>query len=475
MKFALGLLLLGLFLSGQICNAQKLSGKGITIIVVKEHANEVVFEKIHIEKDQIKILTDPSIITTILPLSEGKAANFVKPSDREGAIIVKNSNGTLHITYKTGDGEEKSYPSILYDDLKKYQIRVNVINGKGYKQAFIIDNYDVINEDDGPVIDIFGGMIPMDSNDYSITLETRINIPTKVISGSVPFEKIDSWIVVEAKLPSGKVGKYILDTGASGGLVLIQRALPENIKISKLTSIAYSKEGSTENKGQMLAATGVVEDDNFLGVAQLSSFEMGDIKLVDLEISVLRDFPEFLQKHHIIGVIGIEILKQAEIIRIERINEERGMVKFMNQEDRDINSFDHNFSLNTAYNLLFIKGVIQDVPIDFLIDIGARRSVIASSLVVNNHIEYSTIGNSGVGGLSGEKSDAIEGQISEIKIENDLFKDVPLLIISSLFATKRMGLEKSGILLGMSFFSQFKTMEIDFINKKLYLENLSVE
>ena len=470
MKLTLKLLLLGILLSGQICNAQKPSDESIPLIVVKEQGSGVVFEKIFIAKDQIEVIADPSVITIILPLSEGKAANFVNPSDREGAIIVENSNGQLNITFKSGDGEEKTYPSISYDKLKTFQTRVNIINGMGYKQAFIIDNYDIIKEDDGPVIDLFGGMIPMEANDYSITLETRTKGPNTIISGSVPFIKIDSWIVVEAKLPNGKTGKYIVDTGASGGLVLIQSALPENIEISKLTAIAYSKEGSTEKKGQMQAATGTVEDDNFLGVAQLSSFELGDIILSDLEISVLKEFPEFLEKHNIIGVIGIEILKRAEIIRIENINEDRGIVKFISQEKQHSDSFDYHYTLNTAYNLLFIKGAIQEIPIDFLIDIGARRSVIASSLVANNHFEYSAISNSGVVGISGEKTDAIEGKFSEIRLENELFKEVHFLISSNLFATKTMGLEKSGVLLGMSFFSQFRTLEIDFINSKLYLD-----
>jgi hypothetical protein len=97
--------------------------------------------------------------------------------------------------------------------------------------------------------------------------------------------------------------------------------------------------------------------------------------------------------------------------------------------------------------------------------------VIASSLVANNHFEYSAISNSGVVGISGEKTDAIEGKISGIRLENELFKEVHFLISSNLVVTKTMGLEKSGVLLGMSFFSQFRTLEIDFINSKLYLDN----
>ncbi len=458
-------------LTGQNSIAQNLSEKSIPLIVLKEQDKAVVFEKIYIADDHTEVINDPSVITLILPLSEGKSANFVKPADRESVIIINNSNGMLTITYKSSEGKEKTYPSTEYDELKTYQIRVNIINGKGYKQAFVIDNYDIIKKDDGPVIDIFGGVIPMEVNDYSITLETKVNIPTKVITGLVPFLKIDSWIVVEAMLPGGKSGKFILDTGASGGIVLKQNALPEDTEISALRSIAYSAEGSTEKKGQMQTAEGTVEDDNFLGVAELSSFKFGDINLSDLNVNVLKEFPEFLEKNDIIGIIGIEILKLAEVIRFENINEDKGLVKFMSQGDKQTINFDYHFPLKTAGNLLFVKGSIQNTPMDFLIDIGARRSVIATNIVTDNNLEYSKVSNSGLVGLAGNKTDATEGQFSEIKLENELFENIHLLISSNLFATKAMGLAKTGALLGMSFFSQFKTLEIDFINSELSLAN----
>jgi len=470
MKITLKLLLLGILLNGQICDAQESSENSVPLIVVKEQDNSVVFEKIFIAEGQIEVITDLSVISIILPISEGNAADVAKYSDRDGVIIAKNNKGKINITFRSSDGKEKEYPSVSYEDLKTYQTRVNIINGSGYKQAFIIDNYDIIREDNGPVVDLFRGMIPLEAKDYSITLETKINISSQLLTGSFPFVKIDNWIVAEAKLPNGKTGRFIIDTGASGGLVLKESALPENTMVSELTAVSYSGEGSTEKEGQMQTATGTVEDDNFLGVAQLSSFELGDIHLSDLKTSVLKEFPEFLEKHNIIGVIGIDILKQAEIIRIENINEDRGIVKFMSQEKKQSDSFDYHFTLNAAFNLLFIKGTIQEIPIDFLIDIGARRSVIASSLVAANHFEYSTISNSSVVGLNGEKTDAIEGKISNVRLENELFKEVHFLISSNLFVTKTMGLEKSGVLLGMSFFSQFRTLEIDFINSKLYLD-----
>ena len=467
-SITLTLLILITFSNAAISIAYNFSEKSIPLIIVKELNDEVVFERLFVKNGKVEEITDSSVITIILPISPGKAANFIKPSDRKGVIIVKNNNGRYDITFKSQDGKEKSFPYPSYETLRTFQIRVNIINGKGYKQAFIIDDYDRIKEDDGPVLDIFAGLIPLEANDYSITLETKIVSSTEKMSGSVPFVKIDEWIIVEAKLPNGKTGRFILDTGGSGGIVLKQNVLPENTEISELKAVAYSGEGSSEEKGQMIAADGAIGDNNFLGIAKLSSFVLGDIKLSDLNVSVLKEFPEFVEKHNIIGIVGINILKRAEIMRIEHINRDNGVVKFLSLDKNQSGSHDYSFSLNTASNLLFLNGTIQDTPVDFLVDIGARRSIISTGIVQNNNFIYSATDDAIVG-IGGKKTDAVKGNFPEVKIENEKFKNFPFIISANLFATKAMGLEKSGALLGMSFYSNFSTMEIDFVNNKLYL------
>src|SRR5210317_2618819 len=153
--FTLILLLLGTLLTGLFSHGQESTAKSIPLILIKEKSDGVIFERIIIEENQMEVIADPSVITIILPISVGKAANFVKPSDRDGVIMARNRDGRLEITYKSKDGKEKSIPSTLYNKLKEFEIRVNIISGKGYKQAFIINDYELIKEDDGPVIDIF--------------------------------------------------------------------------------------------------------------------------------------------------------------------------------------------------------------------------------------------------------------------------------------------------------------------------------
>ena len=461
-------LLLYLLCFGTISYSQK-AENGLPLIIAKEVGNNVVIEKIFIENGQMKVINDPAVLTIILPISEGTAGSIIKAKERNELITIKNNNNRLEIKFRSKSGIESTYPmSALPDELKSFQIRVNIINGDGYKKAYLIENYEIIEPDDGPVLDMFKGMIPLEKDDYSFTITTKKTVFNNKLYGNVPFRIIDGWIVVEASLANGKKGMFIVDTGASGGLVLEKSSLPKNTTISELKAVSYSMNSTKESKGQMQGATGSVSDNNFLGVAQIQSFEMGDIKLDKLKANILDQFPNFLIKNNIIGIIGMDILRQAEIMQIENINLGKGNIRFLNEIE--IAPLDQEFNLNTAKNLLFLKGTIQETPIDFLIDIGSRKNLLGNNIIEDNQISYTTINEkAGITGIDGLKTDAIEAQISGLTFQNKSFDSISFVIGSNLAVTKMMGLEKSGAVLGMNFYKQFKTVKIDFINNKLYL------
>ncbi len=115
----------------------------------------------------------------------------------------------------------------------------------------MIDGYDKISEDSGPVIDLFGRMISMENDDYSVMLETKIKSESSMIRGSVPFIKVGNRMVVEAELAGGKPWKFIIDTGASGGLVVKQDAVHAETEIVELKAEARSFEGISVSEGKM--------------------------------------------------------------------------------------------------------------------------------------------------------------------------------------------------------------------------------
>ena len=471
MKKFLKFYITSILLFANCLHAQSSSETVIPLVLLKESGNGISFDKLYIENNQAKVINDSSLITFILPVSEGKSADIIKSIDRTNIFIIRNTGSELNIKIKKTDGREITYPFVSYEDLKTFRIRVNVMNGNGLKQAYIIDHYDKIYKDDGPVLDIFGGAIALDKNDYAITLETNVITESPKIYGSVPFEKIDGSIVVEAELPNGKRGKFILDTGATGSLAVKKDFLPIDTEISELKAIAYSSDKTEESQGKMIGANGTVADENFLGAARIISLKLGNMTFENVKTNVLSKLPEFIERHGIVGIIGIEIMKKSDIIRIENIDENKGEVKFINRESKTSGSSSIHLPLTSAGDLLFIDGDMQNIPVNFLVDLGARKCIIGNDVVEKNHINYEFIRNTNTQGISETKTDAIEGKINNVTIGDKNFGKMDFIISSNLYVTKSFGLGDSGALLGMSFFETFKNLEIDFVTNELKLED----
>ena len=471
-KFLLIAYSLILILSNSVSSMAVLSQPGhFPLFIARENEQGVVIERLLIEEGSTKVIDDPSVITIILPVGEGTAGSIVKRSDREESIIVNNRNNTLEIVFRSGDGNEKVYPAAAsLEELNSYQIRMNITRGDGYSKVYKVINYDQIIEDEGPVIDMFKGMIPLNDDDYSFTIETKKIKSHQPITGKIAFEIVDEWIVVLATLPNHQTGRFIVDTGASGGLVVQKDFLPENIRISPIKAVAYNGDQVTETDGQMQGAAGTVKDDIFLGRASLSHIILGDMTLENLEVNVLREFPDFLKKNEIKGIIGLDVLQLAKIIKIQDINKGTGLIEFSNQGNSNTTEASYAVDFQRASNLLFIKGSIQDHPIEFLLDIGARNSLMSNDFIIKNKINYSVLDtHTTIGGMEGNQVQAIEGSIPGILLEAQHIEPLTFKISDQLSITHSIGLHDRSAILGMNFFKKFTAMEIDFVENTLSL------
>ena len=426
------------------------------VIVLKERNGSLTFEKIDVPTGTGLFLDDPSVISVILPLSEGKSANLVRSTDRTGSISLYNREGGIALEFKDDGEETRSYPSVSQEILKTYRIRVNVTGGNGYRSAFRIDRYSEIYETDGPVIDLFGGMIPMQAGDYSITLETEV-IPTKKpIHGMVDFIKLGDWLVVEGILTDGTRKKFIWDTGASGVLVLREDALPVGAGISPVMAVSYSVDEVKEEKGKVDGATGSVGPDNFLGMATLDKLTLGTMEFSNLDVNVMKIFPAFLDSLGISGIIGSEVMQQGGVVRITGLNDAVGTIELLGSPTCIA---EHGLKLPFVLvgGLLFTRGSIGGVETDFILDTGARRSMLGDQFIRLNDIAYIPVEETSISGISGIRQKAVKAVVLEVTIGGQRFRDVHFTIADRLAITNTLGLDRSGAILGMSFFSSYNS------------------
>jgi hypothetical protein len=167
--YAIGLLLLVAFVGHSQCNC----------FLIKEANTGIEIEKTIIENNRVEVINDPNVISVVFTLGEGMNGDMIQASKRKGMIIAQCVNNTLKLKIRNADGTEKPLPDINTEDSKDLDIRVNVIGGNGERKAFLIQHYETIIHDKGPVLDMFGGKLPVANGDYLITTESKKKVDTK--------------------------------------------------------------------------------------------------------------------------------------------------------------------------------------------------------------------------------------------------------------------------------------------------------
>lgn len=466
MKHLLYLLVMATSFSSQKSEAQT----ACNCFLLTEQKGKLAVEKVTIDNNRVEVLNDPSIIAPVFSMGEGMNGDMVKKERRGGMIIAQCKDNQLKLKFKTAGGEEKPLPDMDIQKLKQMNIRINVVAGDGTKKAFLIEKYDQVKEAEGPVMDMFGGKIPIQSGDFILTTETRkTNAPVALLKGRVPFQFKNGWVMVPVQLNNGQQLEFVLDLAATS-TVIDQSILPANTPIRKMEMVAYSDKGAVKSDASMQGATGQVQEDFLLGKAALQSLHMKDIQLNNVDISVLKSFPEKLKKAGVAGIIGTDILKKAGICTIAFDSENAGTVLFADEALAATNTT-VQIPFTIAGGLLFADGKVQGKSLKFVMDTGARESILSKSFVATNKISYKTIStNKTIAGIDGKPQKTSVIALKAVEVGNYAMKDTKM-ILGDVAALGSFGLSSNSAILGMDFFRKFNTIQIDFIHSKLQLFN----
>ncbi|PIQ30747.1 MAG: hypothetical protein COW63_09250, partial [Bacteroidetes bacterium CG18_big_fil_WC_8_21_14_2_50_41_14] len=414
-----------------------------------------------------EIFNDTTIITPVFSLGEGLNGDMIQKERRKGILIAQCKNNMLKYRFRDAAGNEKPLPDMNPKELEKLNIRVNVKGTNGIQKVFLIENYNTIKEDNGPVIDMFGGKIPLQEGDYIITTETKKNIKTSVLSGSVNFKIIDNWMVVPVKTGSGEAVDFIVDLAATS-TVISKTILPESAVIRKMEMVEYSANGNNTKEATMQGATGSTQAGTLLGKTNLEQLEIGEVKVDDVDASVLISFPEKLQKAGIVGILGSDVLLRANVLTFHDVNSQNGTMVFGDETELKSNpSIQIPFSI--AGGLLFADGTIGEALIKFLLDTGARESILSNEFAKENHINYSIVDqNKTITGIDGKSKNALLVEVPSIGIDRFKFQNEQI-VLGDIAALQSFGLSNDAAILGMTFFRKFSTVSFDFNNRNFSL------
>jgi predicted aspartyl protease len=442
---------------------------GCNCFLLVEQNNILSIEKIFFDNNTVQVVNDKKVISVILSWGEGMNGDMIKKEKREGMFIVQCKEGVLKIKHQSKDGSEKSLPDVNVNELKKLDIRINVTGGNGIKKAFVIKNYNTFLDDDGPVLDMFGGKIPINDGDFLITTETKSQIKLNhKIQGSVEYELKDNWIIVPVYFENNQKLNFVLDLAATS-TVINKKILPIGIDINKVEMITYNSSKNDTSKSSMQGATGTLAEDIFLGKAMIPVLSIGNIDVINTNVSVLKSFPQKLEQLGVVGILGLDILEQFSKIKILGLND-IGIKSIIFEEVNYHTAPKFMLPIKKAGGLFFTDGSINSHQIEFVIDFGARETILSKPLFEKmNDRSFSVIDKEKtITGIDGKPSNAFTILIPELQLSNYKFKNQPV-VISDIAALQSYGLQNTSALLGMNFFNRFEAIEIDFSNKALNL------
>lgn len=424
-------------------------------------------EKIIIEDGKVEIIADPTVIAPVFSMGPGMNGDMVKKEKRGGMIVAQCKDGKLKLKSRSPEGTERPFPDMDLAELRKYDIRVNITAGSGTKKAFLIRGYDQVQEDSGPVIDMFGGKVPAGPGDFLLTTETKAAAKTASLSGTLPFRLRDGWMIVPISFSGKAPALFVVDLAATSS-VIDASALPDGATINPVEMVEYNAGTETRKPVSLQGATGSTSTDNFVGKALLEKAVSGGLALGSLHCTVLKTFPKKLWASGIMGILGNDVLKRAGAMTIRFIHSDSGKIVF--GPEPALAAAGKRIPFTVAGGLFFAEGTLAGHPLRYLLDTGARESLLSESFASQHQLKFPVLDpRKTITGIDGKPQPAKIVRVPSYQVGSYVFENAPM-VQGDIAALHYFGLQSGTAILGMDFFRKFSHVALNFGKGELLLD-----
>jgi hypothetical protein len=426
------------------------------VMVLRESESGVVLERVTLVEGEELVFEPGEVVSVILPFGVGMSGDVIQAENRTAAIGVLCDGGYIRTTIRPDGGEPRLLPDVLLADAIELDMRVNVTPGEGEKRAFVVRGYETVESADGPVVDMFGGAIPISAGEYSITTETTPAEDAPHVVGAVPLRVSDGFLLVSGRAAGGEDELFVVDFGA-GGTVVTRDFLPAGTEIDPLLAVEHSPDGVRELPGVMTGAGGDVE--GFLGAALIHELILGEVVVPHPSVGVIGEMPVWGEEP-IAGILGLDVLDAGGVASVTLGLDGDGLLEFR-PAGEPVPDGAVELPFTTAADHIFVEGALGDVSITFLFDTGARSTIVPLGLADAAALSAGSLPDRDFRGLDGAylpaRSVRAEGfELSGVPFDPfDIYAaDLPVL--------EGLGLDEESGLLGIDFILQFGRIDVDF-------------
>lgn len=296
----------------------------VNLHLLVERGGDVALEAVAVPAGGELVVDRPDLVTCVLPFGLGQSGDLVPKGRRPARLVARVVGGNLLVEITGGDGRARSLPPVAVADLALLDLRVNVTGAGGRQRAFLVAGNGPATAADGPVLDMFGGKIPLAAGDWSLTTETTRRAQVATLRGVVPCRWQDGLVFVDVTGPDGRKGRFVVDT-AAGTTVVARAFLGPEAAIAPIEGVEHSAAGARVVPGVMEGAGGGVA--SLLGATVIDKLVLGGLHADGVHANVLAELPA-LGGAAVDGILGLDVLSRCGLLRLERGTGDSGTLAF---------------------------------------------------------------------------------------------------------------------------------------------------
>ena len=441
------------------------AGTTAPIFVLTRDDDGYHMESITVNEGETKVVpagVGTDVIDLILPVGPGGSGAIVEGLPRN--YIVTYSGGVISAQVVWESGRKQDLPSRPVDELKKYDSRVSVTGPDGAATNFIIRNYSRVLVDSlGPVMDMFAGRVELRPNDYSTVTNTTESEQAYSVEGEVAAVYSGKYLFVDAVLPSGRKGLFVIDAAAYSSL-MVEAALPEGSAITESYMMEYSGGGVRQLRSTPGGATGAIE--SMLGTTKIGDLRLGDMVFEDLTVDVIKKLP-LIDGRDVDGIIGLDLLTAARYMTIVYGTAGKPDSKLILSNTLPEMKYTSSMPYTDVYGLMYARGLVNGETCFFLLDTGAPVLHLSPEAAEQAKVAINLEDTVAYMGADGPHVTGHTGMIQNLMLNDVSFTDVPCEV-GELFAVQGLGKGQLGGLLGNSAFSLFGAITFDYQDESLH-------